>query len=494
MPTLKQATRPPDNLSDFSLVSQPPSSARPMPTPDPNSMPNYESLSLAPAPPLMSTDVDRQRQFYRHGVSQYRISPLPTKANLSTNASSRSMSNEIVAQALAGITPPDVESIASNPQTGNYDVQVTDRDTLITFSNSAGGIITLPGPNVSTAAFAQSTSASGASDVAVAGMTNGLGNLLFLTILSGRDGLTTTFTVSDTKGNRWKQLYTTLQSGGIAVSAWYAEGVVAGANTITITAIHTIAGSGVISVAIAEYSGIHASNALDAFSFGGNSSVAITPATSNDLVIFSTSAAASGGPKVAVAPWISRYNSTDLIIQDQIVSTPGTLITVINATSPAVTNGEPRALAAFKPRGFLANGFSAGWYTYIQNVGTGTLLLQSTSLIDNSLNSVSIGPGQGLLVVYDGTKWFTERGITLLQVQRAGVSQPQESKLNFSSSFTVTDNPGNGSTDVDVIPGLVIAMKINGIGVAADKEVDIKGLKDFAVVWGVSVNGVSDGG
>src|SRR5260370_21502881 len=132
---LKQATRPRETLADCSLIPQPPSSARPMPTPDPNSMPNYESLSLAPAPPLMSTDVDRQRQFYRHGVSQYRISPLPTKANLSTNASSRSMSNEIVAQALAVITPPYVESIASNPQTSNYDVQVTDRDPLITFSN-----------------------------------------------------------------------------------------------------------------------------------------------------------------------------------------------------------------------------------------------------------------------------------------------------------------------------------------------------------------------
>jgi len=312
--------------------------------------------------------------------------------------------------------------------------------------------------------------------------------------LSGRDGLTTSFSISDTKGNTWKQLYTTLQSGGITVSAWYAEGVAAGANTITVTALHSIAGSGVISIAIAEYSGIQAAASLDAFAFGGNSSVTITTATDTDLVIFSTSAAASGGPKVTVAPWISRFNSPDLIIQDQLIATPGTIVTVVNATSPAVTNGEPRALAAFKPSRFLPAGFLPGWYTFIQNTGTGTFSVKSTALIDGSSNPVSLGPNQGILVVFDGTNWFTERGSGGIIIQRAGISLPPEPKLNFSASFTVTDNPGNGSTDVDVIPGLTVAMKINGIGVAADKEVDIKGVKDFAVVWGVAINSVSDGG
>src|SRR5258708_3440984 len=106
MPPLKNATTPPANLSDFQLVPQPSSAARPMPTPDPNSMPNYEALSLAPAPAVMSTDVDRQRQFYRHGVSQYRISPLPSKANPQINASARSVARQVVAStpSAAGIT------------------------------------------------------------------------------------------------------------------------------------------------------------------------------------------------------------------------------------------------------------------------------------------------------------------------------------------------------------------------------------------------------
>ncbi len=107
MPPLKDATKQPD-LSGFSLVAQPPSAARPVPTPDPNSMPNYEALSLAPAPAVMSTEIDRQRQFYRHGVSQYRISPLPSKANPSLNASAQSIMNRALAAISFPAIPPQI--------------------------------------------------------------------------------------------------------------------------------------------------------------------------------------------------------------------------------------------------------------------------------------------------------------------------------------------------------------------------------------------------
>src|SRR5882762_7667591 len=119
MSTLKNATKPPENLSDFQLVPQPSSAARPMPTPDPNSMPNYESLSLAPAPAVMSTDVDRQRQFYRHGVSQYRISPLPSKANPQINASARSVARQVVASTPSltsvALTAPQEFAVSGSP-------------------------------------------------------------------------------------------------------------------------------------------------------------------------------------------------------------------------------------------------------------------------------------------------------------------------------------------------------------------------------------------
>jgi hypothetical protein len=501
MPTLKEATRPPDNLSDFSPVDQPPSAARPAPTPDPNSMPNYEALSLAPAPAVLSTDIDRQRQFYRRGVSQYRISPLPLKANPQINAAARTIVNQVSTASSQG---PDVESIGINKQTGSaYNVQLNDLDTLITFNNTLGGTITLPGPNVSTSAFVQVVSSSASADTGTVNMTNGTGNLVFLTVWSGRAAANTTFSVSDSNSNGWTHVYTTTDSGGAVVSEWFAQGVVAGANTITVTANHGSGGAASINIAAAEYSGIQSLGALDVFSFGGNTGVTVTTTTPFDLVIFSSASAGGTDPKTAVPPWTLRFDGSShidgvILIFDRVVSAPGTLINCVGVTSPDVTNGDPRALTVFKPRKLLPTGFLPGWYTFIQNTGTGTFLLQSSALIDNSLNSVSVGPGQGLLVIYDGVNWFTERGITPVifyqTIQKAGVSLPQESKLNFSSSFTVTDNPGNGSTDVNVLPALPVVMKVNGIGVAADKQLNINGAKDFAKADGISINGTLDGG
>src|SRR6266478_3387900 len=104
MPPLINALKPPANMSDLSLVPQPPAAQLPMPHPDPNSMPNYEALSLAPAPAILSTEIDRQRQFYRHGVSQYRISPLPLKANPQVNAAARSVIASTPSSSGGGIT------------------------------------------------------------------------------------------------------------------------------------------------------------------------------------------------------------------------------------------------------------------------------------------------------------------------------------------------------------------------------------------------------
>lgn len=103
MPKLSDAIKPPD-MEKLVPVSQPAGVSAP-PTPDPSSMPGYESLSLAPAPTILSLDVDRQRQFYRRGVSQYRISPLPTKSNPSLNASTRTITTQVVTQAIAAIPP-----------------------------------------------------------------------------------------------------------------------------------------------------------------------------------------------------------------------------------------------------------------------------------------------------------------------------------------------------------------------------------------------------
>lgn len=52
-------------------------------------------------------------------------------------------------------------------------------------------------------------------------------------------------------------------------------------------------------------------------------------------------------------------------------------------------------------------------------------------------------------------RWFTTLGqlfsnIFNQTIQSSGVALPQETALNFSADFTITDNPKNGSTDVSL--------------------------------------------
>jgi hypothetical protein len=103
MPTLRQATERPSNLAEM-VQSLQPAHSSPFPSDPGSAIPDYSPLSLAPPPSILSTGSDQLKQFYRRGVSQYRIPPLPTKANPSVNASIQSIS-KIVAQQVVASTP-----------------------------------------------------------------------------------------------------------------------------------------------------------------------------------------------------------------------------------------------------------------------------------------------------------------------------------------------------------------------------------------------------
>src|SRR5260370_7353123 len=110
MPTIKEASKPPANIDE--MVQLPAGAAnRPIPPVPAISAPDYDPLSLAPAPMILSTTPDRQRQWYRQGVSQYRIPPLPTKADPSINPSATSIPTTVAqqvfpAQPKGGVTTP----------------------------------------------------------------------------------------------------------------------------------------------------------------------------------------------------------------------------------------------------------------------------------------------------------------------------------------------------------------------------------------------------
>lgn len=499
MPRLKDAIKTPDmkKLQPILHPADPIANPAPTPTPNPGSMPNYESLSLAPAPPVLSLDVDRQRQFYRPGVSQYRISPLPVKANQQVGAVASTVATQIVQKAIDDL-PTDIESIAINKQTGtDYTVQVNDLNTLITFDNNSGGVITLPGPTTGTFALVQTKNFNANAQFASTTIANGQGNLMILMVTIS-DGGASVPTVVDTSGNLWTMIATEPDGGNIPTSFWYAFNI-KGTPTNTITV--TNPSSAVFCLpTVLEYSGFGITDPLDDFSIHEDASSSVTTGA-NDCLVYNGIRFPGASNPASIAGFTSQYTDINTLIQDQSVPMIGT--TIVGNSTPPVQPGSGAICftGSFKTTvGPSAEAFPIGWFTYIQNTGTGTFMLTSKAQIDNSLNTVLIGPGQGLLVVYDGFNWFTDRGMGLSAsslfyqiIQSAGVDQPQEHKLNFLAPFVVTDNPGNNSTDIGTTSPTA-AVEINGVGVSLDKQFFINGVADGATIWGVNINGVPDGG
>lgn len=338
------------------------------------------------------------------------LMPLGIQGNPSTNAAIQSTVIKTGGSSTPATPTTDIESIASNVQSGTaYTVQVSDRDTLISLTNNSGGVVTLPGPG-NPFAFVQFSDFSGAAHTKSTTITNGTGNFMYLSVWIGT-GLPGSLTVSDTKGNVWTLIDSTNDGGGTGTANYYAAGIAGGSNTITVS---FVGGAAVMNAVVMEYSGIASSSPLDvhAFTLSG-AGTTITTNFNNDLVIYSCPEADT---ETAAAPWTARYNTPSSFSgfqfgQDQIVAAPATINT-LGATTPGVPNNFTQFIAAFKTSvSAPATNFDAGYFTYIENTGTGTFTVQSTAQIDGVIQTFTLAPNQGVLVVYDGTNWWTERGI-----------------------------------------------------------------------------------
>lgn len=87
MPTLKSATQPRDT-SNMTQVSPAPTPQ--LPTPPFSADPEFNSNMIAPIPGPLGTSTDAARQFYRRGVSQIRMLPLPTQSSPAVGAQAAS--------------------------------------------------------------------------------------------------------------------------------------------------------------------------------------------------------------------------------------------------------------------------------------------------------------------------------------------------------------------------------------------------------------------
>lgn len=468
--------------------------------PVPHDMPQFFSGSMPPAlqhdVSFVGTEVGTPR------IPKYSLMPFGNQANPFTNAAAQSTVIN------GGGTPappePDIESIGINQQPGtSYTVQVSDRDTLIALSNNSGGTVILPGPTTGTFQFLQVQTGSGGHSATIA-ITNTKGNLMIVSAKTSDGGLVVP-NISDSNGNAWHVAVIGLSSGNIPTTIFYAYNIAGGANTITITNI----GSSTFCLGtVAEYSGFGTTDPFVSASIFTNNSGTLTTGAINSLVI-SDIRTGSLTTLTSPTPWTTRFNTpgSEELFQDQFIVAMGS--TVFSDSIPtAVGVDSTNAVASFATStGPSAANFPAGWFTYIENRGTGTFSIQSRASIDGSLSPISLAPNQGVLIVYDGFNWFTVRGMfpvplpvpsggtgrtTLTAnsvllgegtspvnfavpvsvgffltdngpgfdpsfqagsyqiVQQAGTSRPKEPRLNFLAPITATDNPGNTSTDIAV--------------------------------------------
>jgi hypothetical protein len=83
MASLKDATRPVDTSK---LTPVTPPAVTPRPPLNASADPEFSALSIAPIPPVLGTSTDASRQFYRVGVSQIRMSPLPANSSVAVGS------------------------------------------------------------------------------------------------------------------------------------------------------------------------------------------------------------------------------------------------------------------------------------------------------------------------------------------------------------------------------------------------------------------------
>lgn len=88
----------------------------------------------------------------------------------------------------------------------------------------------------------------------------------------------------------------------------------------------------------------------------------------------------------------------------------GTTYTYLTADKSAlVSHSNAAAIAGTLPQAGAA--FPSGWFVYVQNVGVGTLTITPTTSTVDGAATLALTTGQGVIIVSNGTHYYTMRGI-----------------------------------------------------------------------------------
>ena len=448
--TLAQATKRPPNIGDRVPAPTVPAviNVPPVATTVPRNLPGLSPSTHGPTPSVWTTQYDSVKQFYRPGTSQQRFPPLPSKANPAVNAQAASVARTIVASAAAAAVPAAVatstQKIPVNPQAGTqYTVAVGDLGELDTFSNNAGGTIILPGGSLLPNKFSAVGADTGAGTTLSASVTPYFANSAVFFVGSCSAYASQTGIVPS--GSGWAAIDAAANANYASIYTKLIPGVSSITETASITAT-AWAESLLVFQNVNKLPTVVQSKILGSGAFinGESPSGAFNnPVTKGNLILVLVSAGAitndvSGNPtsaSIAVSDGVNSYgvvvNSTggqdgghsgpqagyscqQVVAIAENVAGGSTTVTV-NITIPGVGSAiGTTTITAYEislgTAPASSTGFTPGWYCYIQNTGSGSFSVTSDVNIDGSASPVSLGSGSGLIVAFDGTNWFTERG------------------------------------------------------------------------------------
>jgi len=401
----------------------------------------------------------------------FRIQPPQPSAIAAINSATQSIITETVATAVAAIVPPDadVPVINENVQSGTaYTVVLTDRDTLVSMTNSSGGTVTLPGTAQAFGFVQTAQGGSGTTTNCTVSLTNRLGNGMIATYF-GNNGAGGPLAISDTNGNIWTVVSLHSTSGAQRVGVWYSTNVKAGFNTVGVTGF---TGGTFCNLIVEEFSGMVVGG-LDQHSTG-LASATITPSVANTFAFTAgrLTQGSAGQSDTALAGWTNipwtTFPATSISQfiagVDEYILNPPPAVILSGATSGPASSSMDITIANFKTFSAASTIMPAGWYCYIENTGTGTFTVQSIANIDGASSTITLLPNTGVLVVSDGTQYWSERGVApSITFETGGVPNHSQNILNLVAGTNISlTNTTFGNVQINATGGGALPYVMGG--------------------------------
>jgi hypothetical protein len=416
----------------WSQVEPPPGGGAPVPS---VAVDRFASGAISTSTLGLQTDIAGSQM--GGNVPAFRIQPPQPSSIAAGNAATQSIIEQTVSEAVAAATPtPYKPCIGVNYHTEQfYTVQLTDLNDLLSFNNAGGGVITLPGGPVGGFSFVQAVYGGGEGAGGTLAITNTPTNGMIAVVFTSPNVTLGTVSISDSNGNIWVPI-TTNSGNSEFMATFYCAKIAGGSNTVSVDVPFTPPTPPpdqipfFTFIGLYEFSGM-VPNGLDQFANGvgsGSSSISPTKSSTFAFTVAQATASSAGQNPTAGSGWTAvtaqpngswnypAYLGSGLGgyftgLGEYIVSPPVGVALSATATGGAVADCN-FTIANFQVApNTAATGFTSCFYTYIENTGTGTYILESAAQIDGANQSVKIGPNEGLLVCYDGTNWATMRGI-----------------------------------------------------------------------------------